>query len=335
MANQAATGATLSGEHSRRDLSNSAGRGANCREFMNATTQLFFYGGLVAYAAFFAGLVLWLAKLSRKGHPPFPKGEKLLRRPGQHLEERLVAMDEELFNRLMLGLLLPFVIFWLLLAALAFTPKAHWWWLFLLVLGATVTSIVVRVRSMLAWIKERRNCSLGLDGERYVADFLQPLWAKGCVIYHDVPVDRGSSSFNLDHVIVSPSKVYVIETKTRSKHAKNDAGEDHKAIFDGTRILWPGGSFDVDSLRQADANAQWLRKWLRDRLALDDVPVQAFVTYPGWWVELTKWQRDGANPLNPKQIAKAIDLKKVLDQKTFEQICKQLDSVCRTARLPE
>lgn len=54
-----------------------------------------------------------------------------------------------------------------------------------------------------------RNIKLGRDGERDVGQFLERLRENGAKIFHDIPGD----GFNLDHVVVHSSGVYVIETK--------------------------------------------------------------------------------------------------------------------------
>lgn len=70
-------------------------------------------------------------------------------------------------------------------------------------------------RSGVSLLQQRRRYLDGLAAERATAQDLAPLIAKGCAIYHDVP----GSVFNLDHVVIGPGKVYMVETKSRQKPA--------------------------------------------------------------------------------------------------------------------
>jgi hypothetical protein len=56
---------------------------------------------------------------------------------------------------------------------------------------------------------------LALTGERAVGQFLEEkLRPLGYHILNDLPGD----GFNLDHVIIGPTGIYCVETKTRSSH---------------------------------------------------------------------------------------------------------------------
>ena len=49
---------------------------------------------------------------------------------------------------------------------------------------------------------------LGEEGEREVGHFLEGLRAKGCQVFHDIV----GGKFNIDHLIVSPRGIFLIET---------------------------------------------------------------------------------------------------------------------------
>ena len=67
-----------------------------------------------------------------------------------------------------------------------------------------------RVRVILGKVKQLK---LGRDGERCVGQFLERLRDGGGQVLHDIP----GEGFNLDHVVISPHGLYVVETKTVSK----------------------------------------------------------------------------------------------------------------------
>ena len=94
--------------------------------------------------------------------------------------------------------------------------------------------------------REVRNLRLGWEGERVVGDLLDGLRTKGYFVFHDVP----APGFNLDHMIISPQGVFVVETKTHSKYP------DSRVYFDGTKVLLDGREPGRNPLDQARAAAR-------------------------------------------------------------------------------
>jgi Nuclease-related domain len=60
----------------------------------------------------------------------------------------------------------------------------------------------------------------GAAGERLTAKVLCPLVREGWTVAHDVPLSRG----NLDHVLVGPPGVFLLETKFRAGRARLEDG---------------------------------------------------------------------------------------------------------------
>lgn len=121
-----------------------------------------------------------------------------------------------------------------------------------------------------------RQLRLAQDGERIVAELLQPLVQQGATILHDIPCN----GFNLDHVVLSPQGIYVIETKTRTKPPRVHA----KITFDGHSVLVNGHRPDRDPVQQALALAHALRKILHTSTS-KDFPVRPVILFPEWWVD--------------------------------------------------
>jgi len=159
----------------------------------------------------------------------------------------------------------------------------------------TVVALGVMAYSGMSLYRLRRKVRtlrLGWAGERVVGDLLDSLRANGYRIFHDVP----GAGFNLDHVIVAPQGVFVIETKTHSKFP------DSAVFFDGTRVLLDGREPERNPLTQVRAAARWLQEALQQSTG-KLFPVRAVVVYPGWYVTAAK----GANAgdvwvLNPKGV---------------------------------
>src|SRR5262249_477584 len=82
---------------------------------------------------------------------------------------------------------------------------------------------------------------LGYRGERAVGEELNRLMLDGCRVFHDVPL---SKSGNLDHVVVAPSGVYAIETKTQVKRRSAESQAADEVVYDGICLTFPNNSFD-------------------------------------------------------------------------------------------
>lgn len=72
--------------------------------------------------------------------------------------------------------------------------------------GCVFALFVILRMSPPAWIE---NWQDGAIGEQWTAKSLRPLEARGWVVLHDLPGDRG----NLDHVVVGPGGVFLLDSK--------------------------------------------------------------------------------------------------------------------------
>src|SRR5690606_4100356 len=105
----------------------------------------------------------------------------------------------------------------------------------------------------------RRRGLAGLKAELYTAQELNRLVGDGCVVLHDVPGD----GFNLDHVVIGPSTVYVVETKSVRKPRDTGTDDHYKVRQDGDFLRFPHATTSSPVL-QARHYAQWLARYLRD-----------------------------------------------------------------------
>jgi len=163
-------------------------------------------------------------------------------------------------------------------------------------------------------------------GERLVAEHLADLRVLGFHVFHDLPAQGNAKAFNLDHVVVGPSGVFVIETKARSKPNSTAIANDHRVGFDEKGLHWPKG-LDAKSPEQARLNARWLAEWLQKQLGFKP-EVTPILAIPGWWVE--RKCPGGVLTVSHKQFASVIRGPEVLSPKVIDQIRRQLDTACRT-----
>jgi hypothetical protein len=168
----------------------------------------------------------------------------------------------------------------LVLVILAFWD---WWgWFFktprlplvttLIALGY-ITFAATRVRPL---YKRYHQLKLGRDGERTVGQELEKLRADGYRVYHDFLAD----GFNIDHIVIGPTGVFTINTKTISKPKDPEA----KIGYDGEIITIPGTTPDRNPIAQAKAEADYIRKWIREN-ANRDSPVRAAVVFVNWYTQ--------------------------------------------------
>jgi hypothetical protein len=97
----------------------------------------------------------------------------------------------------------------------------------------------------------------------------------GAKVFHDVIAD----GFNIDHVVIAPQGVFVIETKTWMKRSSRSeiSVRDGKTFKDGRHL-------DPNPLDQAIATAAWLSRTLTESTA-KKVSAWPVVLFPGWFVQ--------------------------------------------------
>ena len=105
--------------------------------------------------------------------------------------------------------------------------------------------------------REIRNLNRAEQGERRIAELLAPLRAKRYVTFNDVLVTNA----NIDHVLVGPTGIFAIETKTYSSVWYRCVGVDESGV------LGIGGKPALkDPLGQAARGAQDVAKLLEDKI---------------------------------------------------------------------
>ena len=258
--------------------------------------------GAVIGAALVAGVLLglfWFKKRrreQRRERPP--QREKLLRPAGywamKQVDERwenltwavAQTIGAGVFFGLVAGSLFPLV------AGLAlgrFTLAQVWGargsdvFLVGMLMGVIALLWAVRALQRIWRLEDEiRNWRFGLRGEQAVAEKLasRELAAAGYVAFHDVP---GDGKWNIDHVVVGPGGVFVLETKARARRKATRDQEESLVLFDGRNLQFPWCD-DRKAAGQAERNADWVRQFIAD-FAPKDILVQPVVVVPGWYVK--------------------------------------------------
>ena len=219
-----------------------------------------------------------------------PLKAKPLRNPGQSLDEALddLAMDE----------VLPY----LLGSATAFVLMVIEWYRWYAQIPPKPVLYTILAVGMLALtavkfqkgFKRAKRIKLGRDGEKAVGQYLEELREKGAKVYHDIK----GPNFNVDHVAIHSTGIYVIETKTYSKPDKGDA----RIQFDGEELKVMGNKPDRNPVTQARALSNWMKYLLKKSTGRTFGP-RPVVVFPGWFVEATvEARRSDVWVLNPKAL---------------------------------
>ena len=256
------------------------------------------------------GLLVFLRHRSRQDRAPFPENTRLLRAPGESLRQRITELDERLLDGFFLTIGLPAVAYGALLY-LAAQLRAGYpltaTTIITLGLLGLIAAFYYGSRRLVALIDYRRNVRLGYFGERVVAEQLDALKSAGFRVFHDVPTADPAAapvagaeplSGNLDHVVVGPTGIFVIETKTRRKGRARVGFMANEIIHDGQTLAYPWGE-DRHGLDQAWENSRWLARFIEDQLG-HAVPVDAVLVFPGW--QIIRKGRGLVHVLGPREL---------------------------------
>ena len=180
----------------------------------------------------------------------------------------------------------------------------------------TLTALILILVSSLKLRKYKRdiiNLKQGIKGERYVGQILEGLRADGYQVFHDIVAE----SFNLDHVIIGPAGIFVIETKTWGNKA-----EIGSAKYDGKTLYLNNHPVPRNPIMQSLGSARWLSDTLRKSTGTQ-FRVKPLIALPSKFIksEVNKvLEKEGVYMLNPKNIKAFLGAKKDSEILSAEQI---------------
>lgn len=246
------------------------------------------------------GAVFWQKRLQKREARRSPLVDKLAYLPGEQLRRRMEVLADSIEQRLVVLLLIgPSVLLVLLLSRVNWSALQLSWLDWLVIVTGLVLTLWNVHRLIPIW-RERRQCKQGMLAEVAAAQQLDRLQAQDCLVLHDVPAD----GFNIDHVVIGPSAVFMVETKSRLK--KGDGKASANIIYDGQALKFPGWP-ETKPLEQARAQARWLADYLRGEIG-DPTPVIPVVCLPGWFVTRGKdAHRSDVQVINPKMTSLFIE----------------------------
>ncbi len=200
-----------------------------------------------------------------------PLKEKPLRLPGQSLQEKINGLIDKALECVVLMVLAILVAMLEWFRWFFKSPPQPVVFTFLAVVACSYG-----IWKVLPIWRELKPLKQGRDGEKFIGQHLERLRESGYRVLHDI-VGNG---FNIDHVLIGPTGVYTIETKTISKPAKGSC----EIAYDGETISVNEFTPDRDPIVQAKAQANWIRGFLKETIT-EDLLVLPVVLYPGWFVK--------------------------------------------------
>ncbi|QIL19797.1 nuclease-related domain-containing protein [Thermomonas sp. HDW16] len=244
--------------------------------------------------------VLLQKRADKRSERRSPINEKLLHQAGSQARKKADALGDDLMERLMQVMLIgPMVMLVILLPRVNWSKLQFHWINWLVLVGALCWVLwlawrILRLRTdRVKWLE-------GMRAEMAAAQQLDRLQAQDCYVLHDIP----AKDCNIDHVVVGPHAVFMVETKSRRKPGQGKASAN--MTYDGKALQFPGWS-ETKPLEQARAQASWLSDYLRGETG-EPVPVVAVVCLPGWYVQSGKEAyRSDVRVINPKMTALFID----------------------------
>jgi Nuclease-related domain len=235
-----------------------------------------------------------------------PLKDKPLRNPGQSLDNQIMDL---VFDEIIKYILMSTV-----MIIIAMMEWVRWYskttpspWFYSLTALITVSYSAVKIFRA---IKKGKTLKLGRDGEKAVGQYLENLRESSAKVFHDIPAD----GFNLDHVVICKSGLYVIETKTYSKPDKGEA----KIIFDGDAFFLNGKIKTDKPIIQVRAASKWLNDLILQVTGLK-LTAKPVIVFPGWFIEPTSESKTSdVWVLNPKALPTFIGNSK--EQLSIEQV---------------
>ncbi len=212
-----------------------------------------------------------------------------LQKQRDDLVERQV---ERLYSAVVIGLVTALAI----VSRRANADFSNWNWLDTVLLLVVLGSGIFFGRQMISEMPHGRRLRKAIRAEQATAQELAASLAGNNRIIHDVL----AKDFNIDHVVITPSGVFAVETKSRLKPPVGNGANAVKVRYNGRQLEFPGWT-ETLPLEQASRQARWLANYLREATG-ERLPVFAVLALPGWFIENTAGITDDmVRVINPKK----------------------------------
>lgn len=293
---------------------------------MSLLSQFTFAVIVLLTVVLFDGILsLIMQRLARRSQSGGREG-RMLRLPGEGRWERLEQLRDRLQMELLDGLCVPLVVAGVpALIVLALPAGAARSMLLALIGAGYVVSMAYRGWRIMGLMRELRALKRDVRAERLVADQLLTAAGGAFHVFHDAVLPGPQKQYHIDHLVVGPTGVYAIETKTHDRKPDTVPLGGERVAFNGSVLEWPTGQ-DAVSPQEAASHAERVQTYLHERLGVA-VPVQPVLALPGWQVDGSG--HGAVAVVNPRQFPSLLFGRPVLDGRTVDAIRRQFDTLCR------
>ena len=262
--------------------------------------------------------ILYFSHLKKKNKKS-PLNFKLLRLPGETLQNQINDLDIDIILSLLTPPLYILFIYSAFLSGNYYSANTHANIPIILILSSILVAIYF-IKQSIGLISKRNNIRVGLEAERAVGEELNRICSLGGIAYHDFPADN----FNIDHILISKSGIYAIETKGRSK--LKDKDNNWKVQYVNNKLIFPNRE-ESKPVKQAQMQAQWLSNFLSKKLRVK-VQVNAVLAIPGWYTDI-KQKPQNIIITNGRNLTFLTKGKKTLDENKILAVSNILEEKCR------
>ena len=252
-----------------------------------------------------------------------PLTRELLRSPGHSLRQEIDEVAGDLYSSLAMLMIAPFALIALHVCDSYYRGTPESLFRYLLIVGALVVAGVVFGRKITKSLNQRRSLVLGMEGELATGQELDQLMLDGCRVFHDIKARHG----NIDHVVVSRSGVFCVETKMISKFKTGDDKAEVVVDHDQNVLRFANFEREIPS-KQIESQTSWLSEFLSSATG-DTVRAEGILALPGYFIakRIGRGSVYVINPVKPTRFF--VQSRQVLSEQMITRIAHQLDQLCR------
>ena len=275
-------------------------------------------------------LSVWV-HLKKSSNRKFPFADAVLRSPGESLAAKINDLSFDFAMYFPLAAITPIYAYavYLQIGAVKQQSPSLIEAVPLFIFAALATSwlLIKLIRTM----SELHKYRIGYAGEVAVGNALNQLMLQGYRVFHDI---EGDKKFNVDHLLIGPSGVFAVETKTKTKKKEIKGKQTHKVMYDGKSLFFPErpDSPHRAFLEQSKRNAKWVSKWLTEATG-HTVKAQPVLVLPGWFIEIKKPGDVRVMNHNQVQALTSVANRSPLDKSEIERIAYQIQRRCQNSKI--
>lgn len=250
-----------------------------------------------------------------------PLARDLMRPPGYSLRRKIADLDSDINLFIIVLFSIPLLVYSVHLSVSYFGRQPESVLRIAVSVSAGMLAEVLFGRKLLRLLNERKSYALGLDGELATAEELNQLMRDGCRVFHDIPFPYG----NIDHVVISHSGVYTVNSKALGK-PPGDGSAEVRVDYQKNIIHFPDRQYNIP-VHQLTAEAKWLSDHLTKAVG-QPVVAEPMLALPGWFIK----ERTGhgvcvVNPVKANRFF--IQSRQVVSDEMAQRIGHQLEQLCR------